>query len=39
MDGKQYAAHVEAAFRAMWKTWCSRGDPSRKGEEKNKQKG
>jgi len=24
MDGKQYAADVEAAFRSMWKTWCSR---------------
>ena len=24
MDGKQFAADVEAAFRRMWKTWCSR---------------
>ena len=23
-DGKQFAAGVEAAFRRMWKTWCSR---------------
>jgi predicted O-linked N-acetylglucosamine transferase (SPINDLY family) len=22
VDGKQYAADVEAAFRGMWKTWC-----------------
>jgi predicted O-linked N-acetylglucosamine transferase (SPINDLY family) len=22
MDGKAYAAEVEAAFREMWKTWC-----------------
>ncbi len=22
MDGKQYAADVEAAFRRMWRTWC-----------------
>jgi predicted O-linked N-acetylglucosamine transferase (SPINDLY family) len=22
MDGKQYAADVEAAFRRMWETWC-----------------
>ena len=22
MDGKQYAADVEAAFRRMWQTWC-----------------
>ena len=22
MDGKQYAADVEAAFRGMWKSWC-----------------
>ena len=24
MDGPQYAADVEAAFRGMWKTWCGR---------------
>ena len=22
MDGKQYAADVEDAFRRMWRTWC-----------------
>ena len=22
MDGKQFAADVEAAFRWMWETWC-----------------
>jgi len=24
MDGKQYAADVDAAYRQMWKSWCSR---------------
>ena len=24
MDGKQYAADIEAAFREMWKSWCNR---------------
>jgi predicted O-linked N-acetylglucosamine transferase (SPINDLY family) len=24
MDGEQFAADVEAAFRGMWKTWCGR---------------
>ena len=24
MDGKQFAADVEVAFRSMWKTWCGR---------------
>ena len=24
VDGKQYAAGVEAAYRLMWKSWCSR---------------
>ena len=24
MDGKQYAADVDAAYRQMWKIWCSR---------------
>jgi protein O-GlcNAc transferase len=23
MNGKQYAADVEAAFREMWRTWCA----------------
>jgi predicted O-linked N-acetylglucosamine transferase (SPINDLY family) len=23
MDGKSYAANVEAAFRQMWQTWCN----------------
>jgi predicted O-linked N-acetylglucosamine transferase (SPINDLY family) len=23
MDGKQYAADVEAAWRRMWETWCA----------------
>jgi predicted O-linked N-acetylglucosamine transferase (SPINDLY family) len=23
-DGKQYAADVDAAYRQMWKSWCSR---------------
>ena len=22
IDGKQYAADVEAAFRQMWTNWC-----------------
>jgi predicted O-linked N-acetylglucosamine transferase (SPINDLY family) len=24
LDGRQYAADVEAAFRRMWETWCGR---------------
>ena len=24
MDGKQYTADVEAAFRGMWTSWCGR---------------
>jgi protein O-GlcNAc transferase len=24
MDGKQFAADMEAAYRAMWRRWCSR---------------